>query len=256
LETKTVNVNGTYTPGTGKVGFSSVTVNVPASGYTNPVSAFSANSGQYYIVSKENGNEITGSSLTYTLGTLAATPTTVRLLNAAGTAAVDGTTPTYTIPLQTKSVSSNGTYTPDSGKVGFSSVTVSVPTGYMSPVSAFSASGGQYYIVSKDNGNEITGSSLNYQLGTLAASPTIVRLLNSAVDPRTAYEVVHHRELCRREAQLARNAARPQENGLNAGPAVFSRPDPRALSPQERKSLRRRAARWFTCSCVPPRKPP
>ena len=83
----------------------------------------------------------------------------------------------------------------------------------------------------------------DFDLDRELENPAFVRLLNSAVDPRTAYEVVHHRELCRREAQLARNAARPQENGLAAAPAALARPDPRALSPQERKALRRRAAK-------------
>ena len=83
----------------------------------------------------------------------------------------------------------------------------------------------------------------DFDLDRELENPAFVRLLNSAVDVRTAYEVVHHQELRRREAQLARNAARPQENGLAAAPAALSRPDPRALSPQERKALRRRAAK-------------
>ena len=46
LQTKSVTANGTYTPGSGYVGFSSVTVNVPA---TSAKARFNASSGQYYI---------------------------------------------------------------------------------------------------------------------------------------------------------------------------------------------------------------
>ena len=74
-------------------------------------------------------------------------------------------------------------------------------------------------------------------------NPTFARLLNSGVDPATAYEVVHHQEQSDRAASLARNAARPQENGLGSAAATVTKPDPRALSRQERKLLRRRAAR-------------
>lgn len=74
-------------------------------------------------------------------------------------------------------------------------------------------------------------------------NPTFARLLENGVDPKTAYEVVHHETLCRREERLAQNAARPQENGLTGGSAAFSKADPRALTRQERRQLRRRAAR-------------
>ena len=84
----------------------------------------------------------------------------------------------------------------------------------------------------------------DFDLDRELENPAFVRLLNSAVDVRTAYEVVHHRELSRREAQLARNAARPQENGLGGAPAAaVTKPDPRQLTRAERRALRRRAAR-------------
>lgn len=74
--------------------------------------------------------------------------------------------------------------------------------------------------------------------------PGFARLLNSGVDPRTAYEVSHHDELMRRAARLERNAAHPQENGLGGAPAAaVTRPDPRQLTRAERRALRRRAAR-------------
>ena len=74
--------------------------------------------------------------------------------------------------------------------------------------------------------------------------PGFARLLNSGVDPRTAYEVTHHRELMDRAARLEQNAARPQENGLGGAPAAaVTKPDPRQLTRAERRALRRRAAR-------------
>lgn len=74
-------------------------------------------------------------------------------------------------------------------------------------------------------------------------NPTFARLLEGGVDPKTAYEVVHHAALRRREERLAENAARPQENGLSTGSATVSKADPRTLTRQERRQLRRRAAR-------------
>ena len=73
--------------------------------------------------------------------------------------------------------------------------------------------------------------------------PGFARLLNNGVDPKTAYEVVHHAELTGRARQLARNDARPLENGLNPAPAAIAKPDPRQLTRAERRALRRRAAR-------------
>lgn len=73
--------------------------------------------------------------------------------------------------------------------------------------------------------------------------PGFARLVENGVDPRTAYEVVHHRELTRREERLAQNAARPLENGLSGGSAALTGADPKALTRAERKLLRRRAAR-------------
>ena len=67
--------------------------------------------------------------------------------------------------------------------------------------------------------------------------------LNSGIEPKIAYEVVHHEELNRRQERLLQNAARPVENGLGGGSAVVSKTDPRTLTRAERRALRRRAAR-------------
>lgn len=84
----------------------------------------------------------------------------------------------------------------------------------------------------------------DFDLDRELEDPRFARLLNSGVEPRTAYEVVHHEELTGRAARLAENAARPQENGLGSGSlAAVTKPDPRSLTRQERRALRRRAAR-------------
>ena len=89
----------------------------------------------------------------------------------------------------------------------------------------------------------VRGRYPDFDLDRELDNPGFARLLNSGVDPKTAYEVVHHEELTGRAARLAENAARPQENGLGGAPAAVSKPDPRQLTRAERRALRRRAAR-------------
>ena len=70
--------------------------------------------------------------------------------------------------LQTKTgtnkITANGTYTPESGYIGFSSVEVDVPA--MNAKARFGASSGQYFIEAYDStsGTSIQGSSENYAL--------------------------------------------------------------------------------------------
>lgn len=74
-------------------------------------------------------------------------------------------------------------------------------------------------------------------------NPTFARLLNNGIEPKIAFEVVHHAERNRRQERLEQNAARPVENGLGGGSAAVSKTDPRNLTRAERRALRRRAAR-------------
>ena len=74
-------------------------------------------------------------------------------------------------------------------------------------------------------------------------NPTLARLVENGVDLRTAYQVVRQEARSRREARLAQHAARPQETGLGGAASALSKPDPRNLTRQERRALRRRAAR-------------
>ena len=84
----------------------------------------------------------------------------------------------------------------------------------------------------------------DFDLNRELEDPTFLRLIRGRVDPATAYEVVHRRQLAEESARRERIRRHPVENGLTGGasPAVLQT-DPRALSREERKQLRRRAAR-------------
>ena len=83
----------------------------------------------------------------------------------------------------------------------------------------------------------------DFDLNRELEDPTFLRLIRNQVDPATAYEVVHRRELAKAAARRERAEQHPAENGLNRASAAVLRADPRALTAQERKQLRRRAAR-------------
>ena len=79
-------------------------------------------------------------------------------------------------------------------------------------------------------------------------NPDFIRLLQSGVGLKTAYEAIHHRELM--EAQAASRAQtqrqlqkRPVENALGETAAIRSAVEPAAMSAKERRQLRRRAER-------------
>ena len=84
----------------------------------------------------------------------------------------------------------------------------------------------------------------DFDLNRELEDPVFVRLIRNQVDLAAAYEVVHRRELAEAEARRERMRKHPPENGLSraASPAILQA-DPRALSREERKQLRRRAAR-------------
>ena len=95
LETKTITSNGTYTPSSGKIGFSKVTVSI-TDPHTFEERTFSSN-GTYYASTygKSGFSKVVVSVNTST---------------------------------ETKTITSNGTYTPSSGKIGFSKVVVNITT--------------------------------------------------------------------------------------------------------------------------------
>ena len=96
----------------------------------------------------------------------------------------------------------------------------------------------------RDRAEALKAEYPDFELERELEDPGFARLLNNGVDPKTAYEVTHHEELTGRARQLARNAARPLENGLaGSSQAALTQPDPRQLTRAERRALRRRAAR-------------
>ena len=84
----------------------------------------------------------------------------------------------------------------------------------------------------------------DFELTKELENPAFARLVENGVALETAWEVVHRDDLAKAAAARQIAEARPQENGLgrSAAPAVFHA-DPRSLTRQERKALRRRAAR-------------
>ena len=160
--------NGTYTADQGYLGFGEITIDVPQGG-TTPVDIgvrFSGSSGSYYAEAFDtvSGNPISGANAVYKLGL---SGTKVQVQNSSGT--LIGAE--YQIPLQAKTgnskLTSNGTYSPPSNYVGFSSVVVDVPSDLPNAKARFNVTSGQYYIEAFDNvsTNPISGSTVNYKLG-------------------------------------------------------------------------------------------
>ena len=163
LQTKTISSNGSdITPDDGYVGFSSVTVSV------NPVvgSTFVKDGSTYYVSATKDGTEVTTARKQIVL---ARSGTTVQIEDGHGTARAN--TPTYTIPLTTQTISSNGTYSPTSSYVGFSSVTVSVSDPVVG--STFVKSGSTYYVSATKDGTEVTTARKQI---ALARSGTTVQI--------------------------------------------------------------------------------
>lgn len=177
LTTKNATSNGTYSPSSSYVGFSSVTVNVP-SDLPNARVRFSGSSGQYYVEAYDStsSTSISGSSITYKL---ARSGTKVQIQNTSSSK-ISGT-PEFTIPLTTKTVTANGSYTPSSSYVGFSSVTVNVqdPTPTVNTWSLTYKSAPYTYTASvKVNGTTYTSGNLSatnaYDNGWSAAYGKVV----------------------------------------------------------------------------------
>lgn len=130
FQTKTFTTNGTKTPDSGYDGFSSVTINVPqtvtANGTITDIAKYgdptyqSSGSNHYYTVA----TRAYGTNLTNT-GNYFEKNITVNASDAYQDGYTEGRKSTAV--LQTKSITTNGTKTPDSGYDGFSSVTVNVP---------------------------------------------------------------------------------------------------------------------------------
>ena len=137
-ETKTITTNGTYAPPSGKW-FSSVTVNIPMgdtianqnktvspSESKQEITADSGYTGLGTVTVNAISKTYVGSSVTRQAAKTI-TPSTSQQTAVAANVYTTGAITVSAIQTETKSVTTNGTYTPTSGKY-FSSVTVNVPT--------------------------------------------------------------------------------------------------------------------------------
>lgn len=87
----------------------------------------------------------------------------------------------------------------------------------------------------------------DFDLGRELENGRFAALLHGGASLSDAYALVHREELGRADTVRSAGAAQPLENGVgkNAAAAVCS-PDPRSLTPKERRQLRRRAAKGET----------
>lgn len=134
-ETKTVTLNGTYNPTTGKY-FSSVTVNVPAETFntqtkivtptesTQTVSPDDGYDGLSTVTVNPISSTYVGSAVP-TKGVTSITPNSNSQTAISSGTYATGDITVSAVPTETKSITVNGTYTPSDGKY-FSSVSVSV----------------------------------------------------------------------------------------------------------------------------------
>ena len=96
----------------------------------------------------------------------------------------------------------------------------------------------------------------DFDIFSEAKNPEFISLIQSGIDVRTAYEVLHHAELVReaeqraaREAEIKtaesirQKSSRPAENGLSSKSSAIFANGVSSLTPKEREDIARRAAR-------------
>ena len=128
IPTTVLNVteNGEYTPTGNAVGYSTVTVNVPGNlEFARTSWGFDNTAGKYFVESIDSRDDtpIANSRINYHLGV---SGTNVQILNDNNIRISN--TQIFPIPLQQLTTNEEGTHTPTSGNVGFSSVTITAPT--------------------------------------------------------------------------------------------------------------------------------
>ena len=107
-----------------------------------------------------------------------------------------------------------------------------------------------------DESTRLKESYPDFDIFSEAKNPDFISLIQSGIDVRTAYEVVHHDDLVReaelraaREAEIRtaesirQKASRPAENGLSSRSSAIFANGVSSLTAKEREDIARRAAR-------------
>lgn len=192
-ETKSITTNGTYTPSTGKW-FSSVTVNVPTGSTINnqnktvtptessqDITADSGYTGLGTITVSAIPSNYVGSGIT-TQSAKTVTPTTSVQTAVASGVYTTGVISVAAIQTQTRDITTNGTYTPSSGKY-FSSVTVNVPTGS-------TISNQNKTVTPSETEQSITADSGYTGLGTVTVNAISSTYVGSDIDRQSAADLI------------------------------------------------------------------
>ena len=107
-----------------------------------------------------------------------------------------------------------------------------------------------------EQAEKLTGLYPEFDLETEAKNPGFVKLLQSGIDLKTAYEVIHNDEIVSGAMRVTANAVkkqvtdnirargmRPAENGSVAGAAAIVKKDPSKFTKEDRAEIARRARR-------------
>ena len=107
-----------------------------------------------------------------------------------------------------------------------------------------------------DQAEKLTGLYPEFNLETEAKNPGFVKLLQSGIDVRTAYEVIHNDEIVNGAMRITADAVkkqvtdnirargmRPAENGSGASAATIVKKDPSKFTKEDRAEIARRARR-------------
>ena len=186
METKSITANGSYTPSSGNVGFKSVNVSITPA-LSGRWTTTDAQGTRFTVTSTPSGTPNPYYATVYAEnGTATKNPNWSAMVDipiSIKSNIIGSETPVdtgYSNPihvdvsslLQAKTgnskITSNGTYGPDNGYIGLSSIQVAVPTGYTDVKTKFGSASSGYYIVATDGtgGSEIANSSTYYKLGT------------------------------------------------------------------------------------------
>ncbi len=107
-----------------------------------------------------------------------------------------------------------------------------------------------------DQAEKLTGLYPEFNLETEAKNPGFVKLLQSGIDVKTAYEVIHNDEIVNGAMRITADAVkkqvtdnirargmRPAENGSGASAATIVKKDPSKFTKEDRAEIARRARR-------------